>query len=191
MSRNVNQLFHLPCRPGALLLAGWLACLWPLPAPAQSGIGDIVYTVGTTVHDAHGRDWAYLLWQSTEPGLLSNRVFAVYAKPGDATNNAPFTRLSLVTLQTDARVIEPLLERAANLGDDMPKLDQDIQQLFGSFIPPSSISRAEQLSAVIRGSLGTTEYYQDLLLLARAGAESFFVRLREKLQWGDLSDRES
>jgi NAD+ kinase len=28
------------------------------------------------------------------------------------------------------------------------------------------------------------------VLLARAGAESFFVRLREKLQWGDLSDRQ-
>jgi len=27
------------------------------------------------------------------------------------------------------------------------------------------------------------------VLLARAGTESFFVRLREKLQWGDLSDR--
>jgi NAD+ kinase len=28
------------------------------------------------------------------------------------------------------------------------------------------------------------------VLLAQAGAESFFVRLREKLQWGDLSDRQ-
>jgi len=28
------------------------------------------------------------------------------------------------------------------------------------------------------------------VLLARADAESFFVRLREKLQWGDLSDRQ-
>jgi len=28
------------------------------------------------------------------------------------------------------------------------------------------------------------------VLLARADAESFFVRLRAKLQWGDLSDRQ-
>ncbi|HXY69230.1 MAG TPA: NAD(+)/NADH kinase [Gemmatimonadales bacterium] len=28
------------------------------------------------------------------------------------------------------------------------------------------------------------------VLLARPGAETFFVRLREKLQWGDLSDRQ-
>jgi NAD+ kinase len=28
------------------------------------------------------------------------------------------------------------------------------------------------------------------VLLARIDAESFFVRLRQKLQWGDLSDRQ-
>lgn len=137
------------------------------PAQAQSGIGDIVYTVGTTARDSHGRDWAYILWQGTEPQLISNRVFAVYSKPGEATNSAPYTRLSLVSLQTDPRVIEPLLERAANLGDDMFKLNEDIQQLFGSFIPPTSVTRAQQLSAVIRGSLNHPESYQNLLLLAR------------------------
>ncbi len=136
-------------------------------ARGQSGIGDIVYTVGTVARDSHGRDWAYLLWQATEPVLISNRVFAVYSKPGDATNNAPYTRLSLVSLQTDARVIEPLLERAANLGDDLIKLQQDLLQLFGALMPASAISRAEQLSAVLRGSLNDPRYYQNVLLLAR------------------------
>jgi hypothetical protein len=166
MSRHEN-IFLRRCWPTVWLVAALLLWALPLPARAQSGIGDIVYTVGTTVHDSHGRDWAYILWQGTQPGLVSNRVFAVYSKTGDATNNAPYTRLSLVSVQTDARVIEPLLERAANLGDDMLKLDQDIGQLFGSFIPPSSITRADQLSAVIRGSLGHAESYQNLMLLAR------------------------
>ncbi len=134
---------------------------------AQNGVGDIVYTVGTTARDTHGRDWAYLLWQGVEPSLVSNRLFAIYAKPGEATNPVPYARLSLVAVQTDPRVIEPLLERAANVGDDLVKLDQDIEQLFGSFIPSSSVTRAEQLSAVIRGSLGNAVYYQNLLLLAR------------------------
>src|SRR4030095_13824529 len=52
-------------------------------ASAQSGIGDGVDTVGTVARDANGQDWAYLLWQATQPGLISNRVFAVYSKPGD------------------------------------------------------------------------------------------------------------
>src|SRR6185369_507511 len=63
--------------------------------------------------------------------------------------------------------IEPLLRRAENLGDDMNKLNQDLQQLFVSLVPSSSISRADQLSAVIRGSLNNPDYYQNLLLLAR------------------------
>src|SRR5512138_47018 len=145
----------------AMSIAGALA------AHAQNGIGDIVYTVGTVARDSHGRDWAYLLWQATEPVLISNRVFAVYNKPGEATNNAPYTRVSLVSLQTDARVIEPLLERAANLGDDLIKLQQDLQQLFGALMPASALSRAEQLSAVLRGSLNDPRYYQNVLLLAR------------------------
>ena len=149
------------------LVIGLLALAATLPGLAQSGVGDIVYTVGTVARDANGQDWAYILWQASEPGLISNRVFAVYAKPGDPSSVAPYARLSLVTLQTDARVIEPLLRRAANLGDNMDKLDQDLQQLFAKFMPSGSISRADQLSAVIRGSLNDPDHYQNLLLLAR------------------------
>jgi hypothetical protein len=99
-------------------------------ARAQGGVGDIVYTVGTVSRDSFGRDWAYILWQATTPSLISNRVFAVYAKAGDATNNTPYLRQSVVTLQTDARVIEPLLRRAENLGDNMFKLQDDLLQIF-------------------------------------------------------------
>ena len=150
----------------ALLVVGGVA-LAPCAVRAQSGIGDIVYTVGTVTVDSHGRNWAYVLWQATQPGLISNRVFAVYAKAGGATNNAPYTRLSVVKVQTDARVIEPLLQRAENLGDDLNQLQDELNQLFGSFMPASAITRAERLSAVIRGSLGDPQHYQYLLLLAR------------------------
>jgi len=152
---------------GAWFLAGAMGLVGVSAGRAQSGVGDIVYTVGTVTRDSFGRDWAYLLWQGTGPGLISNRVFAVYAKPGDATNTAAYTRASIIALQTDARVIEPLLERAQNLGDDLVKLQADLTQLFGNFMPSSAISRADQLSAVIRGSLNDPRYYQNLLLLAR------------------------
>ncbi len=151
----------------ARLVLGAMVLAAPPGARAQGGVGDIVYTVGTVARDSNGQDWAYLLWQASEPDLISNRVFAVYAKSGDPTNAVPYTRRSLVTLQTDARVIEPLLRRAANLGDDLGKLAQDLQQLFANFMPAGSISRAEQLSAVIRGSLNDPRYYQNLVLLAR------------------------
>ncbi len=149
------------------LVLGALVTFAPGTLRAQSGIGDIVYTVGTTFQDSHGRDWAYLVWAGTAPGLISNRVFAVYAKPGDATNTAPYSRWSIVSLQTDARVIEPLIERAANLGDNPLNLQADLVQVFGSFMPSNAISRADQLSAVIRGSLSDPRYYANLLLLGR------------------------
>jgi hypothetical protein len=134
---------------------------WSWPAHAQSGVGDVVYTVGTVAQDTHGRNWAYLLWQATSPSLISNRVFAIYAKPGDATNNAPYARLSIVKVQTDARVIEPLLRRAENLGDNLFKLQEDLLQLFANLMPSNAISRADQLSAIIRGSLNDPRTYQN------------------------------
>jgi len=151
---------------GGLLLA-------PPGARAQSGIGDVVYTVGTVARDANGQNWAYIVWQGTQTGLISNRVFAVYSKSGLPTNSAPYTRLSILSLQTDARVIQPLLRRAQNLGDDPTKLQQDLLQLFGSFMPASAVTPAEQLSAVIQGSLNNPNYYQNLQLLGRnhAGIE--------------------
>lgn len=160
----------MPTMKNSTCLARFLLSLsifLPIGAYSQNGIGDIVYTVGTVARDSHGRDWAYLVWQATQPGLISNRVFAVYSKPGDETNNSPYARRSIVTLQTDARVIEPLLQRAENIGDDLVKLQADLTQLFGSFMPSSAISRADQLSAVMRGSLNDPRYYQNLFLLAR------------------------
>ena len=144
-----------------------LAMVCPWLARAQSGVGDIVYTVGTVAQDTHGRHWAYLLWQATTPSLISNRVFAIYSKPGDATNNAPYARLSIVKVQTDPLVIEPLLRRAENLGDNLFKLQEDLLQVFANLMPSNAISRADQLSAIIRGSVNDPRTYQNLLLLAR------------------------
>ena len=138
-----------------------------LNAARRAASADIVYTVGTTTRDSHGRDWAYILWQGVEPSLVSNRVFAVYAKPGDATNNAP-----LHPSVAGHAANRPTRHRAAagtrgQRGRRHDETGPGHRQLFGSFIPPTSVTRADQLSAVIRGSMGTPEFYQDLLLLAR------------------------
>src|ERR1022692_3338711 len=63
-------------------------------AHTQGSIGDVVYTVGTVTRDSNGQDWAYLVWQTTQPGLTSNRVFAVYSKPGNPSSTAPYSRNS-------------------------------------------------------------------------------------------------
>ena len=162
----LNSLFHiLRCR---MLVASVAAVVLAVStARAQSGFGDIIYTVATTTTDTNGRPWAYILWQATTPGLLSGRTFAVYSKPGEATNNAPYVRLTVVQLQTDARSIEPLLRRSENIGEKSWQLQQDMMQLFANLMPSNSISRADQLSAVIRGSLVDDGHYRNLVLLAR------------------------
>ncbi len=188
---------------GAVLMAALAAST---VARAQGGIGDIVYTVGTVAQDTNGQHWAYILWQSTTPALISNRVFAVYSKFGEATNPAPYVRRSVVMTQTDARVIEPLLRRGAALGDDLFKLQDDLLQIFGNLMPSNAISRADQLSAVIRGSLTDAKYYQNLMLLARnhaginlalgmadaelippASTQTFEVRVYDMIQDKDIA----
>lgn len=134
---------------------------------AQEGLENLISTAGTTVQDRNGRYWAYLLWQGNPPELVLGRTFAVYAKLGDPTSPAPFRRVSIVMQQTDPRNIEPLLRRAENLGQDSTKLEQDLQSLFEALMPSPSISRAEKLSAAIRGSVMQEEYFQNMLLMAR------------------------
>ena len=162
----LNLLFHFLRRCTPLVCAAAFVLAAPA-SRAQSGFGDIIYTVATTTTDTNGRPWAYILWQATTPGLLSGRTFAVYSKPGDPTNNAPYVRLSVVQLQTDAHSIEPLLRRSENIGEKSWQLQQDMMQLFANLMPSNSISRADQLSAVIRGSLVDDGHYRNLVLLAR------------------------
>jgi hypothetical protein len=137
------------------------------PLAAQEGLENLVGTVGTTIQDGTGRQWAYLFWQGSSPGLVLGRTYAIYAKPGDPSSPAPFQRVSIVSQQSDTRNIEPLLRRSENVGQNPAKLEQDLHSVFESLMPAGSISRAEKLSAAIRGSLADEEHFQNLLLMAR------------------------
>jgi hypothetical protein len=134
---------------------------------AQNHIGPFVSTVGTTWREpGNNRDWAYLFWIGNESGLVSGRSFALYSKSGDAASVAPFTRVSIVSLQTDARVIQPLLARATSIGDDTNALAVDIEALFGKFVAPT-LPLAEKISAVLRGAMADENQLGRLFILAR------------------------
>ncbi len=150
-----------------LCLALALGALLVVQTTAQEGLDNLISTAGTTYQDSNGRYWAYLLWQGSPAELVLGRTFAVYAKAGDPSSAGPFIRVSVVSQQTDPRNIEPLLRRAENLGQNSAKLEQDLQSLFEALMPSPGISRAEKVSAVIRGSVMQEEYFQNLLLMAR------------------------
>lgn len=163
---------HSPSRtrrgPGlwpALLLL--LAALAPAPARAQDGLSDMLFTAGTTWRDRFGRDWAYLAWQGTAPGVVTGRVFAVYCKQGAADSAALYTRKAIVQFQTDPRVLAPLLQRAEMVGDNLAKLSQDITNLFDNVTPAAGAGVANLVSAVLRGGRGTADDYNNLVLLSR------------------------
>lgn len=148
-----------------LLLAGICSQLFVLRA--QDALGPFISTVGTTAREpGTGRDWAYLLWTANTPALLNGRSHAIYAKAGDANAAALFTRVAIVSLQTEAVTLAPLLARGAALGDDTNVLSSDIDALFGKFVS-SGLPLTDKLSAVVRGGLIEEQHFGRLLLLAR------------------------
>ena len=164
LARCLGRLFH-GGSVGLTLLAGWLALNSNLHA--QEALGPFISTVGTTTREvATGRDWAYLLWTANSPALLTGRSHAIYAKPGDANAATLFTRVAIVSLQTEAITLTPLLARAAALGEDTNTLSSDIDALFGKFIS-AGLPLPDKLSAVVRGALIEEQHYGRLVLLAR------------------------
>jgi hypothetical protein len=151
----------------ALVLASLALLLGAGPLRAQTGIDRLVIMAGTTTVDTQGRDWAYLVWQATEPESIRSRMFAVYSKPGDANSAALYERQAIVGIQTDPVVIQPLLQRSVHLGQDLVSLEETINNLFEKLMPDPTLPLAEKLSAVIRGSLENPDHFKNLVLMAR------------------------
>ncbi len=152
---------------GAVLAALLLGGAGPGRGLAQpSLLPDTFFTVGTTTADAGGRQWAYLLWVGSDNQLVLGRSFAVYAKAGDAASTNPFERRAITGLQTEPPVIRALLNRAVSIGEDLPRLEERVNNLFAALQPPAG-PLEEKLSAAIRGSLEDPARLNNLVLLGR------------------------
>ena len=128
---------------------------------------DLLSTVGLAHRDVSGRDWAYVVWQSSSASAVAGRSFAVYVKAGPATSTNQYQRQAIVARQQDIHVIDPLLRRAVNLGGNLGALEGDLDKLFGEIIPAGTLGVAAKLSAVLRGTTGSDRAYRNLTLLAR------------------------
>ncbi len=153
----------------ALLLALGLLLAAASPALRAQGqvLEDTVFTLGTVTRDQTNRNWAYVVLQPTEAGLLADRKLAVYVKAGDAASATAYERQAILTLQSDPLAIAALLQRAGSIGDDLAALDGRVSNLFAALIPSGTPTLAERLSVVIRGSLDKPQHYQKLVQLAR------------------------
>jgi hypothetical protein len=152
----------------------WRICLVRLlllvlattPVSAAS-VGQDILIAGTTVHDSQGRDWAYLVWQVSDPAVVRSRMFAVYAKGGGANSAALYQRQAILGIQTDPIVIQPLLQRAVHLGQDLNRLDDTINSLFETLMPDPTLPLAQKLAGVIAGSLANPDHFKNLILMSR------------------------
>ncbi len=143
------------------------AALMLLVAPSLRAQENLIGTIGLAHTDQNGRQWAYITWQGNDGAGIANEAFAVYGKPGDASSTSDYSRFSIVSRQQDTHVIQSLLQRGVNLGDNLIVLDGDLAKLFGDVIPAGTISLAEKLSAVLRGTTGNDRSFRNLTLLAR------------------------
>ena len=158
--RNTPSRFQMNLR--LVLLA-----LLLLAVPTLRAQENLIGTVGLAHTDLNGRQWAYITWQGNDGAGIANEAFAVYGKPGDASSTSSYSRFSIVARQQDTHVIQSLLQRGVNLGDNLVALDGDLAKLFGDVIPAGTISLSEKLSAVLRGTTGNDRSYRNLVLLGR------------------------
>jgi hypothetical protein len=152
-----------------VVVTGWLLAILLLCTvlPARAQLGDMIYTVGTSRSDGGGRQWAYVLWQASSPEQIAGRFFAVYAKAGNANSASPYQRQAVVFRQLHPDVIQPLLQRATNLGDDPVRLDDRLTAVFEELMPSPMMTTAEKLSVVFQAASADPRHYENLLNLAR------------------------
>jgi hypothetical protein len=153
-----------------LLLTGLIAGLVAINTFSARGnepLANVVFSIGTTTTNAQGVPWAYVLWQPTEANALAGRKIAIYAKAGAANSLANFERRTITQRQVDPLVIQSLLTRAVNLGDDLFLLETRVNALFSAAIPRPTLSLAEKISAVIRGAEHDPKLLGNIIFLGR------------------------
>lgn len=161
--------------PTVLRFAGCRALLavlsfFPLVCPVRSESlppGNWLATVGTTITNAAGEEWVYLFWQPSDPSAFGSKTLAIYAKPGNTRSTRQFLQTGIAAVQTDPRVIRPMLERAAAVGDDLAELDEHLTGLFQNVVPAPGVSLAEKLAAVAHGFSSDPSLGSRMLLLSR------------------------
>ncbi len=115
----------------ALMLPLLLVTLFLTPrAQAQAPLGDLVFSVGTTIRNAGNQDWSFVLVGAVEPALLNGKRFAVYGKPGDVTSAASYTQRGTIFRQTDAGAINALLNQSVSLGQNLSTLSDALNTVL-------------------------------------------------------------
>lgn len=152
----------------SLQLVLLLGCLPLTCLPSLAQEDDMAYAVATTWEDTNGTTWAYLLWQATQANRLKSGHFAIYEKLGDASSASAYQPVGFAKLETNPGIIQGHLNDASYFGEDLGKLEADIDEMFEGLIDLGGpLSLGEKLASVIAGAMSDDELYQRLLFLGR------------------------
>src|SRR5262245_720756 len=163
---RIQRKSRFKSRIGAIFTLAAAALVLGADAPAQS-LDRAVFSIGTTTTNAQGAHWAYVLWQPTEHNAFAGHKIAVYTKPGAADSPANYERKTITQRHTDPLVIQSLLSRSANLGDNLALLETRINGMFAAAIPQTNLSLAQKISAVIRGAQNDPKLMGNIVFLGR------------------------
>jgi len=132
---------------------------------AQEGLR---FLSSTTYHDAAtGTDHAYLLWQAEDLAQLKNLQLDVYAKQGQPTSPAPFTRRGSMAFQTNSTIIAALLDSTPDILVQAPLLEERIDDLFGSLLPGENLSLPLKISGILQVAQNDPVVFRRLVFFSR------------------------
>src|SRR5437868_2408879 len=172
-----------------------IAALWPEPAPAPlQGAPQLECLVtlggdGTLLRGARSLNGA----RTPILGVNLGRVGFL------TTANAQTLDWALDVLVRRAYATESRLALAPFILDKQGKSRPEPVVLNDAVVHKRGVARVIRLLVSFDGQVGTTmqsgerlvvKRSEQAVLLVRLGPEGFFARMRKKLQWGDLSDRE-
>lgn len=140
----------------------------PLPGAfaQEASLGRVLFTAGVTTTNQAGDTWAYIFWQATDRDLLVDESFALTVKEGAPSSPQDFRRVGVARQVNDPEVVNLLLRRAENLGEDLYALEGAIDEMF-SGADVYALPLEEKILAVILGSYVDTDAYDKLIFLAR------------------------
>lgn len=161
-----------------LLAAGMLLSAVCPQVMAQQ---DATLVTGGTLYDSpQGGRWAYLFWRTEDPsafsgfGALGDVRFAVYAKAGQPGSNAPYAKVAETVRQPNTGKVAELLARAVNVGQNLTRLNAEIDVIFQPLIPPEAtgpgaeLLLADKVGVLLASAETDEEVAESLFFMGRA-----------------------
>jgi hypothetical protein len=133
---------------------------------AQSAFDNSLLFTGTT-RTSGAETHAWLVWQPGDPLFISSRVVAIYRKLGGPASPANYSRLSVVEVSADTRLIQSLLPVSEKMGQNLTELNTQLSEMYQDAFPTGTVRLEDKISAILTGAHGNAENMQRVILLGR------------------------